>query len=89
MEQVSEIAKKVEDEFRARFGRGYGAVERYGKEEAEILLMTSGTVTSTSRSSSEIDSERGQHAGLKIKRFRPFQPGRFVMRSRSQELADY
>jgi pyruvate/2-oxoacid:ferredoxin oxidoreductase alpha subunit len=73
MEQVSEIAKKVNDEFRSRFGRGYGAIERYGMEEAEILLMTSGTVTSTSRIVVQKLNEKGVSvAGIKIKRFRPF-----------------
>jgi len=76
MEQVPEIAKKVEDEFKARFGRDYGAVERYGKEEAEILLMTSGTVTSTSRFVIQKLIQKGVSvAGLKIKRFRPFPIG--------------
>ncbi len=73
MEQVPEIAKKVDDEFRSRFRRGYGAIERYGKEEAEILLMTSGTVTGTSRIVVEKLIGKGYDlAGLKIKRFRPF-----------------
>jgi len=73
MEQVPEIAKKVNDEFQSRFHRGYGAIERYGKEEAEVLLMTSGTVTSTSRIVIQKMNERGVSvAGLKIKRFRPF-----------------
>jgi len=73
MEQVPEIAQKVNDEFRSRFGRGYGAIERYGKEGAEVLLMTSGTVTSTSRIVIQRMNERGASvAGLKIKRFRPF-----------------
>jgi pyruvate/2-oxoacid:ferredoxin oxidoreductase alpha subunit len=73
MEQVPEIARKVNDEFRSRFGRGYGAIERYGREEAEILLMTSGTVTSTSRIVVQKLNEKGVSvAGIKIKRFRPF-----------------
>jgi pyruvate/2-oxoacid:ferredoxin oxidoreductase alpha subunit len=73
MEQVPEIARKVDDDFRSRFGRGYGAIERYGKEEAEILLMTSGTVTGTSRIVVEKLIGKGYDvAGLKIKRFRPF-----------------
>ena len=73
MEQVPEIAKKVDDEFRSRFGRGYGSLERYGKEEAEVLLMTSGTVTGTSRIVIQKLIERGLNvAGIKIKRFRPF-----------------
>lgn len=73
MEQVPELAQKVDDEFRSRFGRGYGAVERYGKEEAEMLLITSGTVTGTSRIVVEKLVEKGYRVGgLKIKRFRPF-----------------
>jgi len=72
MEQVPEIAKKVDDEFRSRFGRGYGSLERYGKE-AEILMMTSGTVTGTSRIVVQKLIEKGVSvAGIKIKRFRPF-----------------
>src|SRR4030043_1330966 len=73
MEQVPEIAKKGDDEFRSRFGRGYGAIERHGKEEAEVILMTSGTVTSTSRIViRKLVGEGYSVAGLKIKRFRPF-----------------
>jgi len=73
MEQVPGVAKKVDDEFRSRFGRGYGAIERFGKDEAEVLLMTSGTVTSTSRIVIQKLIERGVSvAGIKIKRFRPF-----------------
>jgi pyruvate/2-oxoacid:ferredoxin oxidoreductase alpha subunit len=63
----------VEGEFRSRFGRGYGAIERYGKDGAEILLMTSGTVTSTSRIVIQKLIGNGYSvAGIKIKRFRPF-----------------
>jgi pyruvate/2-oxoacid:ferredoxin oxidoreductase alpha subunit len=73
MEQVPEVAKKVDDGFKARFGRGYGAIERYGKEGAKVLLMTSGTVTSTSRTVIKKLVEKGLSvAGIKIKRFRPF-----------------
>ncbi len=73
MEQVPEMSKKVDDEFRSRFGRGYDAIERYGKEEAEIILMTSGTVTSTSRIVIQKLIEKGYNvAGIKIRRFRPF-----------------
>jgi pyruvate/2-oxoacid:ferredoxin oxidoreductase alpha subunit len=73
MEQVPEIAKKVDDEFRSQFGRGYGAIERYGEDGAEVLLMTSGTVTSTSRFVIKKLLQKGYSvAGIKIKRFRPF-----------------
>jgi pyruvate/2-oxoacid:ferredoxin oxidoreductase alpha subunit len=73
MEEVPEIVQKVNDEFKSRFGRGYGAIEKYGKEEAEVLLITSGTVTSTSRIVIQKLLERGYNvSGIKIKRFRPF-----------------
>jgi pyruvate/2-oxoacid:ferredoxin oxidoreductase alpha subunit len=73
MEQVPEVAQKVNDEFKSRFGRSYGAIERYGVENDEILLMTSGTVTSTSRTVVEKLYKKGVSvAGMKIKRFRPF-----------------
>jgi len=73
MEEVPEVSRKVDDEFRSRFGRGYGAIERYGKEEAEVVLVTSGTVTSTSRMViRKLNEEGWSVAGLKIKRFRPF-----------------
>jgi len=73
MEQVPEVYKKVDDEFKTRFGRAYGSIERYGNEEAEVLLATSGTVTSTSRIVIKKLMEQGLNvAGVKTKRFRPF-----------------
>jgi pyruvate/2-oxoacid:ferredoxin oxidoreductase alpha subunit len=73
MEQVPEVAKKVDDEFGSRFGRSYGAIERYGNEGAEIVLITSGTVTSTSRTViQKLIGEGISVAGIKVKRFRPF-----------------
>ncbi len=73
MEEVPGVAKKVDVEFKTRFGRGYGAIERYGQETADVLLMTSGTVTSTSRIVIKKLIEKGLGvAGVKIKRFRPF-----------------
>ncbi len=73
MEEVSEVSRKVEDEFYVHFKRRYGAIERYGGEKADLLLLTSGTVTSTSRLVVKKLIEQGINvAGVKIKRFRPF-----------------
>lgn len=73
MDQVPEIMSRVNDEFRSRFGRGYAAIERYGGQDPEVLLMTSGTVTSTSRMVIQKLMGKGMKvAGMKIKRFRPF-----------------
>ncbi len=78
MEQVPGVARRVDEDFKARFGRGYGAVEYYGEEGAEVILITSGTVTSTSRMVIRRLIEKGVSvSGVKIKRFRPF-PGEEV-----------
>jgi len=65
--------REIEDEYAGIFGRRYGAVEAVRCEDAEIVLVTSGTVTSTARSVLEDLRGRGEKAGLlKIKLFRPF-----------------
>ncbi len=64
---------EIEREFSARFGRHYGPVEAVGCEDAEIILVTSGTITSTSRQVVEDLRAAGERVGLlKIKLFRPF-----------------
>jgi len=73
MDQVPEIARTVEAQFKARFGRNYGLVERYGKKEAEVLLITAGAVTSTARTVVQRMIEKGANVGgVKIKMVRPF-----------------
>ena len=72
MEQVPGIARSVEEQFRARFGRSYGLIETYGKKEAEVLLITAGAITSTSRTVIQKMIEKGRNVGgLKIKMVRP------------------
>ena len=63
----------MEGEFEEIFGRRYGAVEPIACEDAEIILVTSGTITSTCRQLIKELRGRGEKAGLlKIKLFRPF-----------------
>jgi len=64
---------RVEGEYAAIFGRRYGAVEAIDCEGADIVFVTSGTVTSTARLLQEELRPRGEKVGvLKIKMFRPF-----------------
>jgi pyruvate/2-oxoacid:ferredoxin oxidoreductase alpha subunit len=73
MDEALERLEAVETEFAAIFGRRYGAVEAVGCEDAEIILVTSGTVTSTARLLLEELRARDEKVGiLKIKLFRPF-----------------
>jgi len=49
MEEAKEVAKQVDEEFGRAFGRRYGILEEYQAEDADILLVTSGTITGTAR----------------------------------------
>jgi pyruvate/2-oxoacid:ferredoxin oxidoreductase alpha subunit len=73
MEAALDDFAEMEEEFRQVFGRSYGAVEAISCEDAEIILVTSGTITSTCRQLLKELRGRGEKAGiLKIKLFRPF-----------------
>jgi len=73
MEEALEVTRETDLEYRNMFGRGYGSVEPYMLEGAEIALVTSGTVTSTSRLVIKELRANGVPVGLlKIRLFRPF-----------------
>lgn len=68
-----EVASEVDSEFARIFGRSYGIVEAYRCEEAELILITSSTVTSTAREVVDRFRDAGRRVGLlKIRLFRPF-----------------
>jgi pyruvate/2-oxoacid:ferredoxin oxidoreductase alpha subunit len=73
MNSVKEIADRVDSEFREEFGRGYGIVERVMLEDAEVVIVTAGSITSTARVAIKTLREQGHRVGLlKIRLFRPF-----------------
>jgi len=73
MDEARGVFEKVETEWERLTGRRYGAIESYRAEGAELLLVTSGTITSTSRYVVDELRERGEAVGLvKVKMFRPF-----------------
>ncbi|MEK7449625.1 MAG: pyruvate ferredoxin oxidoreductase, partial [Planctomycetota bacterium] len=79
MEESIKVAKKVDRDFKKLFGRGYGVIEPYRCQDAEIILVTSATITSTSREVIDDLRRRNQKIGLlKIRMFRPF-PAREVV----------
>ncbi|HID93447.1 MAG TPA: pyruvate ferredoxin oxidoreductase, partial [bacterium (Candidatus Stahlbacteria)] len=64
---------EVDEEFKTIFGRSYGLVEPYKCDDAKLILVTSGTITGTSRVVVDELRERGKKVGLlKIRTFRPF-----------------
>jgi len=73
MNSVKEIANRVDSEFREVFGRGYGIIERVMLEDAEVVIVTAGSITSTARVAIKTLREQGHRVGLlKIRLFRPF-----------------
>ncbi len=78
-EAMDEAAAKLiefEADWKRLTGRSYGALEMYRTEGAELLLVTSGTIISTSRHVVDILRDRGEAVGLvKVKMFRPFPTG--------------
>lgn len=80
MDFALEVIEKVDREFADTFGRGYGLVEAVGVEDADMVLVTTATITSTARVALARLRERGYRIGLmKIRVFRPF-PTREVRR---------
>jgi pyruvate ferredoxin oxidoreductase alpha subunit len=73
MEKAKAVVVEVDEEYQKIFGRSYRLVEAYRCEDAELILVTSGTVSSTSREVIDQYRDEGKAIGLlKIKSFRPF-----------------
>ncbi len=73
MRSVFGVWAGIEANWEKRFGRRWGAIETYRTDDAELVLVTSGTITSTTRYVVDRQREAGRRLGLvKIKMFRPF-----------------
>ncbi len=73
METVPNHFDFVETEFEKIFGRRYGQIDAVDCEDAEIILVVTGTAASTSRYVLNELRSQGEKVGiLKLKMFRPF-----------------
>jgi pyruvate/2-oxoacid:ferredoxin oxidoreductase alpha subunit len=73
MEEAIDVTKEVGADFGQAFGRGYDLLERYRMDDAELALVTSSSITSTSRVVVDELRARGEKVGLvKMRLFRPF-----------------
>lgn len=72
MEKAESVCQDVDDHFRRAFGRGYGLVQSYGCEDADIVLLAAGTVASSCRVVADRYAKKGLKVGvLRIRLFRP------------------
>ncbi|NIM58891.1 MAG: pyruvate ferredoxin oxidoreductase [Candidatus Aminicenantes bacterium] len=73
MEKAPALIEETGKEFEKMFGRYLGLVDEYCCDDADIILITSGTMGSTARVAAEQLRQEGIKAGnLRIKAFRPF-----------------
>jgi pyruvate/2-oxoacid:ferredoxin oxidoreductase alpha subunit len=73
MRAAEGVLQRIDAEWADFTGRHYGALETYRDDDADLLLVTSGTITSTARDVVDERRERGERVGLvKFRMFRPF-----------------
>ena len=67
-----EYYPRLREEFQSIFGRDYDVVETYRTDDAELIVVTAGTITSVSRIAIDRLREKGKRVGLmKLCLFRP------------------
>jgi len=73
MENAINLINKVDEQWKQKFRRTYGLVERYMIEDAETVIVTMGYHTSTARAAVRKMRSEGKKVGLlKIRVFRPW-----------------
>jgi pyruvate/2-oxoacid:ferredoxin oxidoreductase alpha subunit len=73
MATARRMCDEIDADWGALTGRRWGAVEGYHADDAELILVTSGTITSTARDVIDRRRADGEKVGLlKVKMFRPF-----------------
>jgi pyruvate/2-oxoacid:ferredoxin oxidoreductase alpha subunit len=73
MERAKTVVPQVHEEFAGRFGRQYELVDSVQTDDADVVIVCTGTVASTGRVAVETLRSKGKRAGMvKIKALRPF-----------------
>jgi len=71
--EAKKIHVKIANEYAKSFGRSYDILELIDADGADVLLITSGSMTSTARVAVERLRAKGEKVGIcKIRMFRPF-----------------
>jgi len=74
MIEAKSVIKEVSAEFRDRFGRFHGdLVWKYRADDADVVIVTTGTLASEAEEAVDVLREKGENVGLlKIRSYRPF-----------------
>lgn len=70
---AKKIIEKVAREFKEKFGRYYGLIERYNLDDAEYTIVVMGSTAGTAKEVVDNLREKGQKVGLlRLRVYRPF-----------------
>ena len=74
MKRVPEVSQECRESFQEVFGRDPGdVIQMFATDDAELILVASGTMATTAREVVRLRREAGEKIGLvKLKMFRPF-----------------
>ncbi len=73
MNQVLEASVRADADYKDAMGRGYGILEKYRTEDADMLIVAFGAMVGSARVAVDMLRAAGKAVGLlKIKLFRPF-----------------
>lgn len=73
MDRALDVARAADRELEALIGRGYGILEKYRYENAQLVIATMGSMTGTVRDAVDELRDEGIAVGLlKLRLFRPF-----------------
>jgi pyruvate ferredoxin oxidoreductase alpha subunit len=80
MERVKNKVDEIDKKFGDQFGRYYGGqIEEYRTDDADIIIIASGSATGTARTVIDAKREQGIKVGLvKLRLFRPFPAERLI-----------
>jgi len=73
MDEAKKVIARVDRDFKAHFGRGYGIMTNVRMADAEVVLLTMGTAASTALEVVDAFRKQGKRVGLcRLRMFRPF-----------------
>ncbi|MDO5851090.1 MAG: pyruvate synthase subunit PorA [Methanobacteriaceae archaeon] len=71
-QKALKVISDVDNEFKDQFGRGYGLIEEYKTEDAEIILVAMGSICGTIKDVIDTERSNGQKIGLlRVRVYRP------------------
>ncbi len=73
MDTAGELARVIEQEFAERFGRRYSSVAEYRTDDADIVVVSMGTMAREAEMAVDLLRGEGIKAGaIRVRQFRPF-----------------